>query len=147
MNRYEPPTQTILVGPGLDPREHAPARPVTHAEKGSEVLPEDGLARSENSASEEADETGRAARRVIIALLLGIVAVPALLWGMVAVNAEVTPATAITLIGLVAIGAVGGAAATDRASGRVKRAARRDDEGRPVGCCPGPRPLRAFRDK
>lgn len=136
MHQYEPPTETILVGPGLDPREHTPPR---RAEVADEPC--------RPQQPEQPDETARAARRVVIALLLGILAVPLLMWGMVALNAEVTPATAIVLMGLVAFGAVGGAAATDRSAGRTKQSRPVEDEGRPVGCCPGPRPLRAFRNK
>lgn len=145
MRTTDAPTDTILIGPGLDPTPR-PSRREVEQDACCSVEPQPWSEASRAEADRaEADEASRAARRVVIALMLGVLLVPLLLWGMVALNAEVTPATAMILMALVAAGAVGGAAASDRASGKAKAQTPRQDEGRPVGCCPGPRPLRAFR--
>jgi len=151
-----------IVGPGLpDPlvpgprpslRQPAPSPQTTNGHARQEVSEGRGGSRCEPVSDALRDEAGReppseavqVGRRLLLVTLGAVVVVPGLMVLLAMLGVEVPPTMALALLGLIGIGAVVSAA---RADDRPKRARRFDeeDEGQPVGCCPGPRPLRSAR--
>lgn len=87
------------------------------------------------------DEQAQAAKRVLFAMLLAIIATPGILLLLVWAKIEMSPMIVVLIVGVVVGGAILGAG-----QGQKPRARRPLDDGRPIGCC-GPRPLRSFRDR
>lgn len=90
---------------------------------------------------DDEDEQRQAARRVLFAMLLAMIATPAILLLLVWAKIEMSPMLVVLIVGAVVGGAIFGASPSQR-----PRATKPLDEGRPIGCC-GPRPLRSFRDR
>lgn len=88
-------------------------------------------------------EQARAARRVLIAFLLVLLLVPVVLFVAVVSDIEIPLFAIFALFGLVLAGAM--AAAAGRTADRPSPSPPQD-EGRPIGCCSGPRPMRRFRE-
>ncbi|MEZ6318960.1 MAG: hypothetical protein R3B49_09445 [Phycisphaerales bacterium] len=127
MTRLDPDTPVLRIGPGSDPSDPAAL-----------------MARARAEARRQDEERyGRAiAKRLFIAFLACLlialacfVLVPA--W----VGVHVPPY--VPLLSFLAIAAGAIMTMPDRPDADACAC---EDEGRPVGCCSGPRPLRAFRD-
>lgn len=86
-------------------------------------------------------EQARTARRVLIAFLLVLLLVPVVLFVAVVSDIEIPMIAIFALFGLVLVGALmaGAGRSDDRPSASPPQ-----DEGRPIGCCAGPRPMRRF---
>ncbi len=137
---YDTPT-TGLSGPGLDDG----ARPL--------IGPDGLMDRARAVAKREDDEQREAralVRRLVVAFFLTIVLMAAFVVLVAELNVHVPPI--VFLLSFVAI-AVGTlltllpGAARSKAEAGASCGCAADDEGRPVGCCSGPRPLRMFRDE
>ncbi|TVS08427.1 MAG: hypothetical protein EA423_01425 [Phycisphaerales bacterium] len=133
----------MIVGPGL-------ASGQRELERGPQSGPHDAPAPARrlcvadeelaDLASDE-DEQAQAAKRVLFAMLLAIIATPAILLLLVWAKIEMSPMLVVLIVGVVVGGAILGAG-----QGQKPRVRRPLDDGRPIGCC-GPRPLRSFRDR
>lgn len=149
-----PGYQSLIVGPGIpDPiiepthpaeqpgsSTRAPRRPADRAS----IPSDDHLASALHAEARRAEptEVERTSKRLILVLILTILAVPGLILALALLKVELPPAMIILLVGLVAFGGIASAASIDPP--KPKRRIN-EDEGSPVGCCPGPRPLRSFR--
>lgn len=127
MTHPDPDTPALRIGPGTDPAaDDLMAR-----------------ARAEAKRREDDERYGRAiARRLFVAFLACVlialacfVLVPAWL------GVHVPPWVPLLSFLAIATGAIMTVPERDKPA-----CACEDDEGRPVGCCPGPRPLRVPRD-
>jgi len=131
MTRPDPDTPLLRIGPGSDPAAD----------------PADLMAHARAEARRQDDERyGRAiAKRLFIAFLACLlialacfVLVPA--W----VGVHIPPY--VPLLSFLAIAAGAIMTIPERPKANDACACDPDDDARPVGCCSGPRPLRAFRD-
>jgi len=86
-------------------------------------------------------EQARTARRVLVSFILFLLLVPVVLFVAVVSDIEIPMVAIFALFGLVLVGALmaGAGRPADRAPTPPQ------DEGRPIGCCSGPRPMRRFR--
>ncbi|MFG0326997.1 MAG: hypothetical protein ACF8SC_07005 [Phycisphaerales bacterium JB037] len=148
-----PSSTTVIVGPGIPDPIIEPPHPAEHAHRPDQTHPphhahrpadDRHLARALHAEArrEEPTEVERTSKRLILVLILTILAVPGLILALAMLKIELPPAMIILLVGLVAFGGIASAASIDPP--KPKRRAN-EDEGSPVGCCPGPRPLRSFR--
>jgi hypothetical protein len=132
-----PGYRSLIVGPGIPDPVVEPAHRAT-------APSDDHLACALHAEARRAEptEVERTSKRLILVLILTILAVPGLILALAMLKIELPPAMIILLVGLVAFGGIASAASIDPP--KPKRRAN-EDEGSPVGCCPGPRPLRSFR--
>lgn len=117
------------------------------------IGPDDLMDRARSAASREDEEHQQAValgKRLIIAFVLMV----ALSVGFVVLVAElkVYVPPIVFLLSFVAIAVGTTLTVLSGADGRPKKAAGSScgcagDEGRPIGCCQGPRPLRMFRER
>ncbi len=101
--------------------------------------------KAEHAANRYEEQSKRLARRIVIAFILivltGIAFVVAPVMGV-----TVPPIVPILCFVTIVVGAVM-AHAGDSPEQREIKAKKKDDCGCAVGCCPGPRPLKMFRDE
>ncbi|MFT5422716.1 MAG: hypothetical protein ACI89L_000481 [Phycisphaerales bacterium] len=131
------PITPFLIGPGLDPTQPTPTTPT--ADPARDLLEDARLkVRCEN---EEEEQTIALTRRLVIAFVL-IILIGAVFFILMPYYGMNLPPI-MPLMVFIAIAA--GALLTAPKAPKKKRCA--DDDGRAIGCCQGPRPLRSFRDK
>ncbi|MEQ8769868.1 MAG: hypothetical protein RIB60_05095 [Phycisphaerales bacterium] len=103
-------------------------------------------ARAEARRREEEDKLGaRVARRLLLAFIACLI-IGVLCFVVVPNYAGITIPPIVPLLSFGAI-AAGALVTMPRDESAPKGDARDCDEGNPIGCCPGPRPLRTFRDE
>lgn len=138
------PADPVIVGPGLTPDRPSDQRDLQRQSPEHTPAPARRLCVSDDPDTDpqfDDDEQRQAARRILFAMLLAIIATPGLLLLLAWAKIEMSPMLVVLIVGTVVGGAILGAS-----PGQTPRPRRPLDDGRPIGCC-GPRPLRGFRDK
>lgn len=132
--------QSFLIGPGIDPtRQPPPATPPPTDPDTSHDLLEDARLkiRCEN---EEEEQTIALTRRLVVAFVLIVLIGAVFFIVMPYYGMNLPPIMPILVFIAIAAGAL-------LTAPRVPKKKRCDsDDGRAIGCCQGPRPLRSFRD-
>lgn len=130
----EPPNP-FLIGPGIDSRQ------ATTSHNAPNDLLEDARhkIRCDN---EEEEQTIALTRRLVVAFVLIIVIGAVFFVLMPYYGMNLHPIMPIMVFIAIAAGAILTAPTPPK-----KKSCEMDQDGRPIGCCQGPRPLRMFRDE
>jgi hypothetical protein len=99
--------------------------------------------KAEHDANRYEEQGKRLARRILVAFVLIVLTAVAFFVAPV-MGVDVPPIVPVMCFATIVVGAV--MAHAGDAPEKRRSNPRNDDCGRAVGCCPGPRPLRAFRD-
>lgn len=100
--------------------------------------------RAEHRVNRYEEQSRRLARRLVIAFIL--IVLTGVVFFIVVPLMGVHLPLIVPVLCFVAI-VVGAVIVHAGEAPEEKQPCPRDDEGRPIGCCPGPRPLRGFRDQ
>lgn len=95
-------------------------------------------------AERERIEQARTARRVLVSFILFLLLMPVVLFVTAISEIEIPMVAIFGLFALVLVGALMTAAGNN--ADRPEPQSPPEDEGRPIGCCSGPRPMRRFRE-
>jgi len=125
--------QSFLIGPGIDP-----TRPTIEPDAAHDLLEDARLKiRCEN---EEEEQTVALTRRLVVAFVLIVIIGAVFFIIMPHYGMNLPPIMPLLVFVAIALGAL----LTAPKVPKKKPCA--DDDGRAIGCCQGPRPLRSFRD-
>ena len=117
------------------------------------IGPDDLMDRARAAASREDDEKKQAvalSKRLIVAFVMMVVLSVGFVVLVAELNVYVPPIVFLLSFIAIAVGTMltvlSGASDQRKAKGQASCGCA-DDDGRPIGCCQGPRPLRMFRDR
>jgi len=140
----------IIMGPTAHPHtsppsSHASARTLYTPPSAPTTPPSYACGESPTERAErERIEQARTARRVLVSFILFLLLMPVVLFVTAISEIEIPMVAIFGLFGLVLVGALMTAAGNN--ADRPMTQSPPEDEGRPIGCCSGPRPMRRFRE-